>query len=286
MDNKKKEIKWYDSGHTITNMIIATILLIIICSQSYAVSGEFSLAFFGSVINHNSIYLLILVYFVLLKFNIGKKYFNYLNVLLVFIYLISTLATFLTVIQSFSLDTLLSFLINITFLVYIVHTMFRDTRIWKDYKLDNSPFNEITNEVYLYIIVTITVFLLAVTLINTIAISGVVIAILDAAYFLLLGRYIFLYRDYLDKRNINKNNPGNFDEIKEKVKDSLEEANEKIQEVLDKTEIDDIIVSKTKEVGEKISEVAETVEEKVVEKEKKPVKKKATKKATKKGEDK
>ena len=275
MENRKKDIKWYDSAHTITNLIIGTILLIIICSQSYAIQENFSIAFFGSVINHNSIYLLVLIYFVLLKFKVGKKYFNYLNLLLLFIYLIGTLATLLTVIQSFSLDTLLSFLINISLLIYIFHTMFRDTRVWTDYKLERSPFNEITNEVYLYIIVTVTVFLLAVNLINTVALSGVVIAILDAVYFLLIGRYVYLYRDYLDKRHINTNNSGNFDEVREKVKETLDKANDNIQEILDKTEIDDVIVEKTKEVKEKVQET-------ITDKKKKTVKKKTTKK----GEDK
>ena len=84
--NNSKELNWYDSGNVITSLIIGIILLVIVCSQSFAVSGKSSLALFGSVINHNSIYLLVLVYFIALKTKEGKRYFNYLNVVLIFIY--------------------------------------------------------------------------------------------------------------------------------------------------------------------------------------------------------
>ena len=84
--NKKKENSWYHNGSKIVNVIILTILLIIVCSQSFANSNGFSLTLFGSVINHNSVYLFVLIYFILIRFNFGKKYFNYLNLILIFLY--------------------------------------------------------------------------------------------------------------------------------------------------------------------------------------------------------
>ena len=133
MSKSKNDIKWYDSGNFITNLIIIVIALIVISSQSFAVNGDNTLALFSSVINHNTIYLLVLVYFFSLKIDFGKKYFNYMNLFLLFIYIISTVTSCLTIFQSFSLNTVLDFITNFTIVIYFFHTMFRDTLYWKEY---------------------------------------------------------------------------------------------------------------------------------------------------------
>ena len=61
---KDKKIMWYDNGNTIVNLIIGMILIIIICSQSFVTTHGSSLELFSSIINHNSVYLFILVYFI------------------------------------------------------------------------------------------------------------------------------------------------------------------------------------------------------------------------------
>lgn len=246
--NKNSSLKWYDNAHFVTNLIIVIISIFIIASQSLA-NGELSFALFSSVINHNSIYILVLLYFILLKFSFGKKIFNYMNVILVFIYLITTTTSLFTIVQSFSLYTVLTFIINFVFLIYMSHTLFRDSRIWREFSFSKSPFNELTNDWYFSAIVILTIFLLLVNLISTVVFSGVVVSILDSMYYILLGRYIFLYREYLDKKKLDSNNNGNFDEVREKV-----------QEVLDKTDIDDKIVNGVKNIHDKIDNFVSTNE--------------------------
>ena len=259
MEGKNKNIKWYDSGNMITNLILLTIFLIIVVSQSFAINGESSLALFSSVINHNTIYLLVFVYFLCLKFKFGKKYFDYMNLILVFIYFISTFTSFLTIVQSFSLSTVLNFIVNFVIVIYLIHTMFRDTSYWKEYKLGNSPFNELTNEWYFYSVLVLGVFSLCVSLISTVEVSGVVLSLLDFIYVCLFGRYIYLYREYLDKKKINSNNKGTFDEIKNEIKTSFEDFSEKIN-----TEVENIKSDETiKEVSSKIQEVGSNVKDKI-----------------------
>lgn len=247
--SKNKKIEWYNSGNAIINIIIAIIIIIIICSQSFA-NNEFSIVLFSSVINRNSIYLLVLIYFILLKTSFGRRYFNYLNVFLIFIYLIGTITSLLTMIQFFSLNTVLNFLVNIFLLIYSSHTFFRDTVIWREFHFYNSPFNELTNESSLYSIIVIAVFSLAVNLISTVDVSGVAISTLNAIFIILLGRYIFLYRDYLDKKKLDSNNAGNFDDIKTKI-----------QTVLDKTDLDDKIIAGVKSVVESIEDATSKAED-------------------------
>ena len=225
--DKKKELKWYDSGYAIIYLIIITILAAIICSQSFAVGGEGDLFVFTSVINHNSSYLFVLIYFIAVLTSKGKKYFNYLNIFLIFIYLISAITSLLTLIQSFSLISVFSFAQTVILLIYLVHTMLRDTRIWDEFHLSKSPFNEIKNDNYYYAIVVVVVFGLIVNLISTVVISGLFVSVLDAIYILLFARYIYLYREFLDVNKLDSNNEGNFDEIKKDIKKALDKNNTK-----------------------------------------------------------
>jgi len=287
MSKKENQVKWYESGNAITTLIIITILATIFCSQSFAVIGTSDFSVFTSVINHNSLYLVALIYFVLLKTRSGKKYFNYLNALLAFFYFIATITSLLTVIQSFSLNTILEFLKNVVLLLYLFHTLFRDTRVWKELKLGNSPFNEIKNDSYYYALFVLVVFGLVVNLISTVVISGLFVSILDALYILLFGRYIYLYHEYLDYHELDSNNKGNFNEIRENISNSVDEAKNKVNDVLDKTDIDEKIVGAADKVKDATKNVLDKtdIDDKIkesVDKIKKDVTKE--KKSTKKGD--
>ncbi|MBQ8534344.1 MAG: hypothetical protein IJ463_01525 [Bacilli bacterium] len=230
---KKEIIEWYDNPNFISNLMIVLIFSIIICSQSFAIGDNNSLQLFGSIINHNTVYILVLIYFLSLKTTIGKKYFNYLNLFVIFIYLVNTITSFLTVIQDFSLSTVLSFSIVFVLFIYIIHTFLRDTRLWKDFNMTDSPFNELTNDWYFYTLIVLSTGLLIVKLISTLLFSGVILSIFDCLYIVILGRYIYLYRDYLDDKNKDSNNSGNFDEIKDLVKDTIDDAATQIKKAID-----------------------------------------------------
>lgn len=230
---KKEIIEWYDNPNFISNLMIVLIFSIIICSQSFAIGDNNSLQLFGSIINYNTVYILVLIYFLSLKTSMGKKYFNYLNLFVIFIYLVNTITSFLTVIQDFSLSTVLSFSIVFVLFIYIIHTFLRDTRLWKDFNMKVSPFNELTNDWYFYTLIVLSTGLLIVKLISTLLFSGVILSIFDCLYIIILGRYIYLYRDYLDDKNKDSNNSGNFDEIKDLVKDTIDDAANQIKKVID-----------------------------------------------------
>lgn len=292
--------KWYNNANIIVNLILGVIIGIIVVSQSFAIGGELTL--FGSVINHNSIYFLIFIYYLFLKFSFGKKYFNYLSIFLIFIYSIFGITSLLTVVQAFSLNTVLSFTLDFLLLVYLIHTFLRDTRLWDELRLYHSPFNELTNEWLFYSIIVVSTFLLAVNLISTAAVSGVIISILDFIFYLLFSRYVYLYREYLDSHKIDIDNDGNFNDIKDNIMNTIDDAGDKIKDTIDK--VDSGEISETiKEKVEEISHDAEkyfdedSKEEKIIEemkkdemddstKEIKPKKKKSnsTKKATSKGD--
>ena len=88
----------------------------------------------------------------------------------------------------------------------------------------------------------------------------------DALYLLLFGRYIYLYREYLDYHELDAHNDGNFDSVRkdidevldktdvdDKIKDAADTVKKKTKEVLDKTDIDEKIVDTAKKVKKRVT---------------------------------
>ena len=256
----KKRVEWYNDASTITTGLIGLIIITILLSQSFAIkNGLSAVDILSSILTHNSIYLCVCLYFIALKTKFGKKYFDYLNVILILFYLFTSFTSFLTVFQSFNLDSLMSLFIHVFIVLYLVHTFFRGTRIWKEFKLCKSPFNEFSNEGYFYTVVILGVILLAINLIMTTSFHGTVLSLLDCCFTYLFARYIYLYWQYLDLKKIDCKNTGNFDKITDTIVEEVKEKVEDVKEVMDK------VSDKFEEPVEKLSAAVNKVEEKVEE---------------------
>ena len=73
----KEKDSVFNNARSITGIIICLILFIILLSQSWAISNNLSpIIIFRSILNHNSLYFLLLIYFIGIKLEIGKKYFG------------------------------------------------------------------------------------------------------------------------------------------------------------------------------------------------------------------
>ena len=277
MEKEKSGVRiaWYDNPDIITNIIIGLIAVIILLSQSFAINNNLSThEILSSIINHNSVYLIVLVYFVALKTNIGKRYFDFLNIFLVLLYFITGITSFLTIFQSFSLEALVACALHLTLFVYLFHTLFRRTRVWKEFHLNKSPFNEIKNDGYFYAIIVLTVVLLALDLIATTELDGTILSILDACYMVLFARYVFLYGCFLDNKEKKINPNTSIEEIKEKV----EQVKDKLDEVVD--DITDSVADATKSAIDMVEDKLDDKKDKKTEKKKesKKTKKKITSK--------
>jgi len=269
-ESSRHEFSWLDDAGLIVYVIIGIIVSTIILSQSFAINNNLgAYEILNNVINHNSIYLLSLIYFVSLKTAFGKKYFNYLNLFLIILYLITSITSLLTIFQTFSLTSLISLTLNISLFTYLFHMFFRRTRVWKEFKLDKSPFNDITNDAYFYIVVILAVILLSLNLILATSVDGVVVTMLDTLYIIMFGRYIYLYGLFLEKKE--KTIFGNKD--LSAVKDATKEL---VDDIISKGEV---VASDVKDI---ISDVEKDVKKGAVKKTttKKSPAKSATKKTT------
>ena len=160
------------------------------------------------------------------------------------------------------MTSLLGFALNFVLFLYLFHVFFRGTRVWKDFKLGKSPFNELNNDWYFSVIIIISVMSLAVNLIFTTTFDGTVLALLDCLYLVLFTRYIFLYRSYLDNKKIDIKNEGNLDEVKAKITDVADDIGEVINDFADDVSrsvnkfIDDNkIDEKVNNLGDRMKEV-------------------------------
>lgn len=200
MEEKEElENEWYNNPRMVTNIAIGLIVLMLLLSESFAVKNNVSTThILRNLLNHNSIYLIWLLYFIPLKMDSLKKYFHYLNLFLVIVYFIFSLTSILTIIRSFGITSLLNLFLNITLLIYIIHVLLKNTRIWKDLKLESSPFNEIQNDGYFYTIVILSSILLIVNLISAVSFDGVILSLIGTAYYFAISRYIYLYQIHLD----------------------------------------------------------------------------------------
>lgn len=200
MDNKEiKTLEWYDNPNIITTVIIGVLVLMIIISESFAVNNNLSTSnILRNLLNHNSIYIIGLIYFIPLKTKSGKKYFHYLNLFLIIIYFIFSMTSLLTVIRSFGITSLINLVVNIVLFVYMSHVLLKNTKLYNDLKIELSPFNEISSDNYFYSIIIVSSILLMVDLIGISSFDGVVLSIVRTVYYFLLGRYIYLYQTHLD----------------------------------------------------------------------------------------
>lgn len=198
-NNKEKD--WFDSPRMVTYVIIGLLIVLIILSQSFAINSQLGTSdIIRSILNHNSIYVLTLIYFVMLHFKVGKKYFDHLNVIMLVFFGLITLASMFTVFQSFGLASLLQLGINILFTIYFLYAFISNTVIGKELHLSTSVIVELKNEQYFYLITTLLVVHLVVALINSTSFESIVISLLEVLFYFLFARYISLYKEYDDRK--------------------------------------------------------------------------------------
>ncbi len=203
---KEKNIKYYSNPNIIVNSIIIVLIIGMIFSQTFLIDNTIDSMFESivSVINHNSINILILAYFIALKFKVGKVNFNYFNIFLTILYLIISITSVLALIQNITLISILTLIIHIIILLYIINSLFIETKIWEVYKLDKSFLNTITNTNYFNSVIIISIILVSVSLITIERVELLVLTVIDSLIFVLIARYLFLYGRHVSKKGGSK----------------------------------------------------------------------------------
>ncbi len=222
--NKNNEKDFFDSPSMVTFILIGLLVVLIILSQSFAIQSHMAASdIFRSIINHNSIYLISLIYFILIRIKSGKKYFDYLNVVMFVFYLLTTFASLFTIFQSFGFDSILNLAFNVLITLYFGYSFFTSTVIGKDLRLSDSPLAEINNGQYYYLLIGIIAISLIVSLVSVNSFEDVVVHLLEAIYKFMFVRYVYLYKEYIERKELEAS--------KEKMK--KEEKTEEVKE--DKT---------------------------------------------------
>jgi len=282
LEENKKELSWYNNPSLLTSLILLDLFLILIFSQSLGIGSQLTAQeLFRNIINLNTSYVLVFIYFLLLNFRVGKRYFNTLNLILILLYFIITITSFLSIFHVFNIFSCLMFGLNFVLFIQMFHVLLRDTRIWDDFGLSKSPFNEIHSDSYFYIISILSILYLAINLVFTSEFDSVVIILFVSIFYMFFSRFLMLYSNYLDSKGIDVENTGSFDKLKEKVsekinidvvEDTMEKLSEKIEDLENKVKeyTDNIDIDSVKEADEDLSK--KTVKRKKTSKKKDGVK--------------
>lgn len=225
-----KEKEWYDDENLITSMLIGLLILIIILSQSFAIRNQLGLGFMvRSLLNYNSIYLIFLTYFILIKTKFGKRNFNICNVFLIIIQILVTLASLFNIFQGFHLTTIANFILNISLSCYMVNSLLKDTSLWERLHLDKIPFEKITNIQYFYIVSALAGLSLILGIFSSFSFDTVVLSLLEAMLMVGIARYLYLWTNYQEKRKQE------LEEIKKQQEDKAEQDKKEIKVKKQKT---------------------------------------------------
>lgn len=207
--NKENKKVWYNNPDVLTTIILVTAIVIIVISQAIAVNSNLSAsAMIRNLFNHNLTYIAGIIYFTLLKTKVGRKNFSLINVIYILLYIMVTVASIFTIFQSFGLSAIIGLVLNVIVLCYMIYTFLPETRLWKDLKFNKLPLTEIKNDWFFYVVCVMSIALLLVSLIDVANFSGVMITIFDTLYTILFGRYIYLYKEYVDggeKKKVKNN---------------------------------------------------------------------------------
>ena len=142
-------------------------------------------------------------------------------------YLLTTFASLFTIFQSFGFDSILNLSFNVLVTLYFGYSFFTNTVVGRDLKLSNSPLAEIKNDQYYYLLMGIIGVSLIVSLISASSFENVVVYLLEAIYKLLFVRYIYLYKEYIDHKELDS-------DVEEKVKDNKDTVKEEKSEDVEK----------------------------------------------------
>ena len=108
--------------------------------------------------------------------------------------------------------------------LYFGYSFFTRTVIGKDLKLSDSPLAEINNGQYYYLLIGIIAISLIVSLVSVNSFEDVVVYLLEAIYQFMFVRYIYLYKEYVERKELDIVKEKEHE--KEKTVDKVEEVKE------------------------------------------------------------
>ncbi len=200
----EREKDWYDDPNILTTVMLFILGLILILSQTYAIRNHLGLWYMiRSLINYSSVYVILLAYFILLKTKVGKRYFVIMNVILGGMFAILSLGSVFSMIQFFKLETIFSFLQNTCVFFYFVKVMGKDTNLYFKLGFSKIPFDKVTNDYYFYGISALYILGMVLSFVDKPPFDTFVLLLLQTIFFIGFVRYLYLYQEYLDERELD-----------------------------------------------------------------------------------
>lgn len=194
MDKEIKDIKFLNDPTQITNILIVGLLIYMLVSIIYSYISDLGLL---DLIGNHFFYIVLTIYFILLKVQFGKKHFSYMNVVLVLLLCINFIGSLFNILTTFNFTTLFSLFVDILLLSYFSNSFF------SKYLENIKPLKRINNTKIFYILSFILILLHIMLLIKYFTVlPGIKICkyIMQLLILLFFTRYIYLYKKYKEMK--------------------------------------------------------------------------------------
>ena len=111
LEEKQEKTLWLNNPNTLSTLILLIIFLIFVSNQSYIASGN-TKEIISNVVNNNTIFILVFIYFACLKFKFGKKNFKLTSLYVFLIIMLVTVIWQYSLLLLFFVAFAYSFLLN------------------------------------------------------------------------------------------------------------------------------------------------------------------------------
>ncbi len=198
VDKGVKNILFLNDPSKITNGIIVSLLLYMLISIIYNYISDLGLL---DLFGKHFFYILLTLYFILLKTKFGKESFSYMNVILAILLGIKALGSFFNLLTTFNFETLLSLFVYGFFFLYFINAFFYK------YLEKINKIKNINNKISFYLLCSILFILYLLLLIKYIKVYSVVKIIgmiIECIILVFFARYIYLYKNFREMKSCLK----------------------------------------------------------------------------------
>lgn len=194
VDNEIKNIKWLNDPYSVTTILLIGLLVYMLFVIGYNYVSNLGLL---DLIGSSSLFLILTVYFVLLRMKFGKEYFSYMNLIVCILLGINIVGSFFNLLTTFNFTNIFDFIVDGLLFTYFLNSFFYK------YVKKIDVLKKMNNKIVFYILSCVLIILyvlLIIKNITTLPIVQIIKYIFELVLLLFFSRYVYLYKQYKEMK--------------------------------------------------------------------------------------
>lgn len=194
VDKGVKEIAFLNNPRQITNALIVGLLIYVLFSIAYNYVSNQGLL---DLIGNSFFYIILTIYFLLLKTRFGQERFSYMNVILYILLGINLLGSIFNILTTFNFTMIFNLLVDLLLFIYFASSFFYK------YLKKIDWLGKISNQMFFYILcglIFIFYLLILIKYVRVLPVLKILRYIVEFVVLLLFNRYIYLYKKFKEMK--------------------------------------------------------------------------------------